>query len=220
MAVVAATWTSLHLLPPGGARGSPAALRRLALRFLYQSVVAGADVARRALDPRLPLRPGFVAYPVGFPPGAARNVFATLTSLLPGTVPSEEESGDTRLSLPRRRPARGIATGRGGSGADDGHWVMTEFLTASLGFILAMLALGLVRILRGPGNADRMMAAQLIGTGGIAGLLLLGTVTAVPAAIDVALTARAPCDVRLDRIRQEMEAHTRRRIVPSRAEGE
>ena len=65
---------------------------------------------------------------------------------------------------------------------------MTEFLTASLAFILAMLALGLVRILRGPGDADRMMAAQLIGTGGIASLLLLGAVTEVPAAVDVALT--------------------------------
>jgi multicomponent Na+:H+ antiporter subunit F len=65
---------------------------------------------------------------------------------------------------------------------------MTEFLTASLGFILAMLALGLVRVLRGPGDADRMMAVQLIGTGGIASLLLLGAVTGVPAATDVALT--------------------------------
>jgi multicomponent Na+:H+ antiporter subunit F len=33
-----------------------------------------------------------------------------------------------------------------------------------------------------------MMATQLIGTGGIAALLLLGTVTSVPAAVDVALT--------------------------------
>ena len=65
---------------------------------------------------------------------------------------------------------------------------MTEFLTAALGVILAMLALGLVRILRGPGEADRMMAAQLIGTGGIAALLLLGAVTGVPSAVDVALT--------------------------------
>ncbi|MDR6306076.1 multicomponent Na+:H+ antiporter subunit F [Nitrobacter vulgaris] len=65
---------------------------------------------------------------------------------------------------------------------------MTEFLTAAVGFILALLALGLVSILRGPGDADRMMATQLIGTGGIATLLLLGTITAVPAAIDVALT--------------------------------
>jgi multicomponent Na+:H+ antiporter subunit F len=65
---------------------------------------------------------------------------------------------------------------------------MTEFLTGALGFILAMLALGLIRVLRGPNDADRMMAAQLIGTGGIAALLLLGTVTGAPAAVDVALT--------------------------------
>jgi multicomponent Na+:H+ antiporter subunit F len=65
---------------------------------------------------------------------------------------------------------------------------MTDFLTAAVGFILAMLALGLVSILRGPGDTDRMMAAQLIGTAGIATLLLLGTVTGVPAAVDVALT--------------------------------
>jgi multicomponent Na+:H+ antiporter subunit F len=65
---------------------------------------------------------------------------------------------------------------------------MTDFLTVALGFILAMLALGLIRVLRGPGEADRMMAAQLIGTGGIAALLLLGSVADLTAAIDVALT--------------------------------
>ena len=65
---------------------------------------------------------------------------------------------------------------------------MTEFLTGALGFILAMLALGLVRVLRGPNDADRMMAVQLIGTGGIAALLLLGAVTGATAAVDVALT--------------------------------
>ena len=65
---------------------------------------------------------------------------------------------------------------------------MTEFLTAALGFILVLLAVGLVRILRGPGDADRMMAAQLIGTGGIAALLLLGAIGGMSAAIDVALT--------------------------------
>jgi multicomponent Na+:H+ antiporter subunit F len=64
---------------------------------------------------------------------------------------------------------------------------MTEFLTAAVGLILVLLALGLVSILRGPEDADRMMAAQLIGTAGIAVLLLLGTVTGVPAAVDVAL---------------------------------
>jgi len=91
--VVAATWTSLHLLPPDGSRRSPTAIARLALRFLCESVVAGVDVARRALDPRLPLRPGFVTYPVRFPPGRARNAFTILTSLLPGTVPAGEDKG-------------------------------------------------------------------------------------------------------------------------------
>ena len=92
-AVAAATWTSLRLLAPQGSSGSPRAIARLALRFLYESVVAGTDVARRALDPRLPLRPGFVVYPIGLPPGAGRNIFAALTSLLPGTVPAGEENG-------------------------------------------------------------------------------------------------------------------------------
>jgi multicomponent Na+:H+ antiporter subunit F len=65
---------------------------------------------------------------------------------------------------------------------------VTGFLLTAAGFVLAMVALGLVRILRGPGNADRMMAAQLMGTGGIATLLLLGAATDVPATRDVALT--------------------------------
>ena len=88
-AIVAATWTSLRLLPPGSARVSPVALAHLALRLACVSVIAGADVDRRALDPRLPLRPGFVRYPVRFRPGPARNAFTTLTSLLPGAAGEE-----------------------------------------------------------------------------------------------------------------------------------
>jgi multicomponent Na+:H+ antiporter subunit E len=90
-AVILATWASLRLLPARASRFSIPGLVRLVLDFLYQSVVAGLDVARRALDPRLPLRPGLVRYPTGLPPGAARNVFTTLTSLLPGTVPAADE---------------------------------------------------------------------------------------------------------------------------------
>jgi multicomponent Na+:H+ antiporter subunit F len=65
---------------------------------------------------------------------------------------------------------------------------MAEFLTAAAVFVLAMTAAGLWRVLRGPGAADRMMAAQLLGTGGIAALLLLGAASAAPALVDVALT--------------------------------
>jgi multicomponent Na+:H+ antiporter subunit E len=95
VAALAATWASLRLLPPGPSRVRPAALARLALRFLRQSVVAGVDVARRALDPRLPLHPGFAVYAVGLPPGPARNMFTALMSLLPGTVPTgSDEKGE------------------------------------------------------------------------------------------------------------------------------
>jgi multicomponent Na+:H+ antiporter subunit F len=64
---------------------------------------------------------------------------------------------------------------------------MADFLVAAAGFVLAMVGLGLVRILRGPADADRVMAAQLLGTGGIAVLLLLATATETPAVVDVAL---------------------------------
>jgi len=65
---------------------------------------------------------------------------------------------------------------------------MAEFLQGASVFVLAMVALGLARILRGPGDADRMMAAQLLGTGGIAALLLLGAASGVGGIVDVALT--------------------------------
>ncbi len=64
---------------------------------------------------------------------------------------------------------------------------MTEFLRFSSGFVFARVALGMVRIVRGPTRADRMMAAQLLGSGGIAALLLRSDVTNTPAVIDVAL---------------------------------
>ena len=64
---------------------------------------------------------------------------------------------------------------------------MTEFLLVVAIFILATVAVGLARILRGPGDADRMMAAQLLGSGGVAALLL-GVVTAKDGVVNVALT--------------------------------
>ena len=64
---------------------------------------------------------------------------------------------------------------------------MADFLLAAAGFVLAMVALGLARILRGPGDAERIMAAQLLGTDGIAALLLLAEATGVPAGVDIAL---------------------------------
>ena len=64
---------------------------------------------------------------------------------------------------------------------------MREFYFWGAAFVLLTVAIGLVRVLRGPGKADRMMSAQLIGSGGIA-LLLLAVGAGVSAALDVALT--------------------------------
>jgi len=64
---------------------------------------------------------------------------------------------------------------------------MTEFLLAAAGFILLTVAVGLVRILAGPANVDRTMAAQLLGTGGISVLLLVAAATGARGEEDVAL---------------------------------
>jgi multicomponent Na+:H+ antiporter subunit E len=95
LAVAWASWVSLRLLPPTPGRIRLGALARLAVHFLWQSVVAGLDVALRAFHPRLPLRPGFMAYPVGLPPGQGRAAFGAFTSLMPGTLPVGTDSDDT-----------------------------------------------------------------------------------------------------------------------------
>jgi multicomponent Na+:H+ antiporter subunit F len=64
---------------------------------------------------------------------------------------------------------------------------MAEALLAAAALVLATLAAGLLRVLRGPSDADRLMAAQLLGTGGAAVLLLVAAATATPAVVDVAL---------------------------------
>lgn len=53
--------------------------------------------------------------------------------------------------------------------------------------ILISILFGLVRIFKGPTGADRMLAAQLLGTGGVAILLILSFAMQMPALLDVAL---------------------------------
>ena len=65
---------------------------------------------------------------------------------------------------------------------------MAEFMQWMAAFVVLMVALGLVRVARGPGRAERMMAAQLLGTGGIGALLLVGVAVREVAVVDVALT--------------------------------
>jgi multicomponent Na+:H+ antiporter subunit F len=64
---------------------------------------------------------------------------------------------------------------------------MVDALLGLAILVLILMGLGLIRIFRGPTGADRMMAAQLLGTAGVALLLLLWPVLALPALVDVAL---------------------------------
>lgn len=60
------------------------------------------------------------------------------------------------------------------------------FLFAAL-FLILLLVLGILRVLRGPTNADRLMATQLFGTQAVAILLLLGGANMAESFVDVAL---------------------------------
>jgi len=93
LSAIAATWVSLRFMSPTSGCLNFGALAALLPHFIWETVRAGIDVARRALAPSLKLNPGFVRCPLGFPPGLARNTFATITSLIPGTVPSGEDDG-------------------------------------------------------------------------------------------------------------------------------
>ena len=65
---------------------------------------------------------------------------------------------------------------------------MDSLLAIAAVAVLATVAGGLIRVLRGPEAADRIAAAQLLGTGGIAALLLGGAAEDTPALLDAALT--------------------------------
>lgn len=86
LTALAAAALSLRLLPPAPRAPRLPALLRYLLRFLVQSLLAGLDVARRALDPRLPIDPGLLRQPTSLPPGAVRTLFGALTSQVPGTL--------------------------------------------------------------------------------------------------------------------------------------
>jgi multicomponent Na+:H+ antiporter subunit E len=89
-AAVLATWVSLRLMPPDPVGGSVRWLAAVVLfaRFVRVSVLAGLDVARRALAPRMRLAPGYVHYQPQLPPSDARSLFQAMTSQMPGTIPS------------------------------------------------------------------------------------------------------------------------------------
>lgn len=89
-----ASWLSLSLLPPGELIIRPGRAAGTFLKFLGQSLSAGVSVARIALSPAMPLKPGIMVYRTGLPPGLRRQAFMTFASLLPGTLPLGADASD------------------------------------------------------------------------------------------------------------------------------
>lgn len=96
-AAALALWISLTLWRPHPVNLRPAPFARLTLRLLGCSILAGADVARRALLPRLDLRPGFIVTPLTLQSGGTRNVFLLYQSLQPGTLPTGVEGDHVQV---------------------------------------------------------------------------------------------------------------------------
>ena len=91
---VAASWTSLRLMPAEQGDLRLVSLVKFLLHFLRQSIVAGTEVALLALRPRLLLRAGYMIYRPQLPPGTKRNVFCAIASLMPGTLPCGSADGN------------------------------------------------------------------------------------------------------------------------------
>jgi multicomponent Na+:H+ antiporter subunit E len=68
-----------------------ARLPGFAFFFLGQSVLGGWDVARRVLERRPRIAPGFVDYETSLPAGSARRFYVAVISLLPGTLSTDVE---------------------------------------------------------------------------------------------------------------------------------
>jgi multicomponent Na+:H+ antiporter subunit E len=90
--VLLAAWLSRSLWadPPLSMLG----VVRFVPYFTYQSLVGAADVARRALQPKMPLYPGLVRHRLRLPPGVARVSLANVVSMLAGTLSADIEGDE------------------------------------------------------------------------------------------------------------------------------
>jgi multicomponent Na+:H+ antiporter subunit E len=96
-AVVAAI--ALWVAPTPAAAIRPLALPGFMGWFLLQSIKSGADVAYRALHPRLPIHPGMLYYSTDRLPPAARRLFVAAISLLPGTLSTHYDGKQVAVHL-------------------------------------------------------------------------------------------------------------------------
>lgn len=81
-----AAWASVTLLPPMGRQLAPLRVLQFAARFLWQSVAAGVDVARRVFRKDMALHPGVVRVAPKLADEADRLFFRGVASLQPGSL--------------------------------------------------------------------------------------------------------------------------------------
>ncbi|MCK8517061.1 Na+/H+ antiporter subunit E [Methylonatrum kenyense] len=90
-----AAWLAPSRLPAMRLSGLLAFLRF----FLSRSVLGGIDVSRRALQPDLPLDPGWLDYTCRLRTPPARNLFLLSISLMPGTLAADMNTDTVRVHL-------------------------------------------------------------------------------------------------------------------------
>jgi len=86
-AVILAVTASRALLPPAPVLWFE--LLKFVPFFLWQSLLGGADVARRVFQPKMPIAPDLIEYPLRLPHGLSQVIMSNTVSLLPGTLITE-----------------------------------------------------------------------------------------------------------------------------------
>lgn len=99
IAVAAATWASLWLLPPTSMPIRLAGLPGFLRFFLWNSVRGGIQVAGMALRGRAALQPALIELPVTLPNGCARVLLINTLGLMPGTVGVDMDDAGLQLHV-------------------------------------------------------------------------------------------------------------------------
>ena len=99
IAIVAATWTSLKLLPPARQSMRLAGLMAFLRFFVWHSLRGGIQVAGMALRGRAALQPAIIELQVSLPSGSARILLVNALGLMPGTLGVDLDGANLRLHV-------------------------------------------------------------------------------------------------------------------------
>jgi len=99
VAVVAASWASIKLLPQSNQPIRLLGFIGFLRFFLWNSLRGGMQVAGMALRGRATLQPGIIELPVTLPPGGARILLVNALSLMPGTLAVDMDDTSLRVHV-------------------------------------------------------------------------------------------------------------------------